>query len=296
MKLFKNIAFIAGVALCFTACKKYESYVVDYTYSTVYFASQKPLRTIVANDDMSFRVGVMMGGVRSNTKDQTVKYEIDPSLLTTVPGASSFTLLPTSYYTLSDNSTMIIPKGQVLGEVKVTLNKSFFTADQASVTNIYALPLRIVSSTTDSVLRGDANHEAKDYTILVVKYISPYSGTYYHKGVETSGSTVNSYTNKDLNQNATWALSTLSVNELQTPGSGSKSTPNLKLVLNGSNVSVVDLSKTAPNNVTGSGTYDLNSKSLFLNYNYDQGTSVFSVKDTLILRQSPESELRFEEW
>lgn len=296
MKLLKNICLIAYLALGLSACKKYDSYVVDYPYSTVYFASQKPLRTIVAYDDMSFKVGVMMGGVRSNTKDQTVKYEIDPTLLTTIQGASAFTLLPTSYYTLSDNSTMTIPKGQVLGEVKVTLNKSLFTADPASLTNTYALPLRIVSSTTDSVLRGDANHEAKDYTILVVKYISPYCGTYYHKGIETSGSITNSYTNKDINQNATWALSTLSLDELQTPGAGSKSTPKLKLVLSGSSVSVIDLSKSASNNVAGSGTYDGGSKSLFLNYNYNQGTSTFSVKDTLILRQSPESELSFEEW
>ena len=37
--------------LLMTSC--YEEYAKDYEYSTTYFASQKPLRTVIADRDMS---------------------------------------------------------------------------------------------------------------------------------------------------------------------------------------------------------------------------------------------------
>ncbi len=296
MKFLKNISLIIAVSIALVACKKYEAYDVDYNFSAVYFASQKPLRTIVGYDNMTFKVGVTLSGLRENTKDQTIKYTIDPTLLTTVAGASAFKLLPANYYTLSDNSTMIIASGKIIGDVTVTLNRALFTADPDATKNVYAIPLKIVSSTTDSVLRGNSNTPAKDYTILVVKYISPYHGTYYHKGIETTGTTSVSYTKKDLSQNATWDLSTLTLNEVQTTGAGTRTTPRLKFQINNSNVSVIDLSLTAPNNVAGTGTYNAANKSFFLNYNYKSGTTSYDVKDTLIIRQAPELDLRFEEW
>jgi hypothetical protein len=296
MKIFKNISLLILAAFVLSSCKKYDSYITDFDYNVVYFGTQKPVRTIVAYDDMSFKVGVTIGGVRENPTDQTIKYQIDPTLLTTVAGASAFTLLPPSYYTLSDNSTMIIPKGKLIGDVTVTLNKALFTADPKSLTNVYALPLRIVSSTTDSILKGSATVAAKDYTILVVKYISPYHGTYYQKGKETNLATnvASSYTNKDLSRNITLDLATLSLNAVKSPNAGKSA--NVPLNLNISNNTAVTITGNTANSVSGSGTYDPTAKSFYLNYKYTNAAKNYSVLDTLILRQAPELDLRFETW
>jgi hypothetical protein len=296
MKIFKNISLLILAAFVLSSCKKYDSYITDFDYNVVYFGTQKPVRTIVAYDDMSFKVGVTIGGVRENPTDQTIKYQIDPTLLTTVAGASAFTLLPPSYYTLSDNSTMIIPKGKLIGDVTVTLNKALFTADPKSLTNVYALPLRIVSSTTDSILKGSATVAAKDYTILVVKYISPYHGTYYQKGKETDLATnvASSYTNKDLSRNITLDLATLSLNAVKSPNAGKSA--NVPLNLNISNNTAVTITGNTANSVSGSGTYDPTAKSFYLNYKYTNAAKNYSVLDTLILRQAPELDLRFETW
>ncbi|OAQ37886.1 hypothetical protein A5893_16880 [Pedobacter psychrophilus] len=295
MKIFRNISLIVLTVFILASCKKYDSYVSDFDFSVVYFASQKPLRTIVAYDNMSFKVGVTLGGVRNNKSDQTVKYEIDPSLLTSVSGAGVFKLLPANYYTISDNSTMVVKEGQLIGDVTLTLNKALFTADPDALQKAYALPLRIVSTTTDSILRGSSNVPAKDYTILVVKYISPYHGTYYHKGKETklSDNSVTVYSKKDLSQNATFAMLTNSLNSIKTPGAGTSSGVPLNLAINNTSVAI---SGNVANEVSGSGTYDPQNKSFYLNYNYKNGTNKYSVIDTLILRQAPELDLRFEEW
>ena len=57
-----NILWIGLISVLMTAC--YDDYEKDYDKSTVYFASQKPLRTLVADTDMSIKVGVAIGGKR----------------------------------------------------------------------------------------------------------------------------------------------------------------------------------------------------------------------------------------
>lgn len=55
-----NILWIGLISVLMTAC--YDDYEKDYDKSSVYFASQKPLRTLVADTDMSIKVGVAIGG------------------------------------------------------------------------------------------------------------------------------------------------------------------------------------------------------------------------------------------
>ena len=57
-----NILWIGLISVLMTAC--YDDYEKDYDESSVYFASQKPLRTLVADTDMSIKVGVAIGGKR----------------------------------------------------------------------------------------------------------------------------------------------------------------------------------------------------------------------------------------
>ena len=54
-----NILWIGLISVLMTAC--YDDYEKDYDKSSVYFASQKPLRTLVADTDMSIKVGVAIG-------------------------------------------------------------------------------------------------------------------------------------------------------------------------------------------------------------------------------------------
>src|SRR5690606_30425560 len=92
--------FIAVISV--TGCSPYEDFVEDFDFSIVYFSTQNPLRTVVAYDEMSFKVGVALGGKRTNDAPEMVNFEIDPSLLGNpdIVGDNEFELLPDDYYTI----------------------------------------------------------------------------------------------------------------------------------------------------------------------------------------------------
>ena len=87
-------------------------------------------------------------------------------------------MLPANYYELSDNHTFVIPSGEINGNVTVKLNRDLFLSDSIAATPSYALPLRIISSTTDSILTE------KNYTVVVVRFYNKYHGSYWLKGVD----------------------------------------------------------------------------------------------------------------
>lgn len=276
------------------SCEKYDDYIKDFDYSTVYFATQRPVRTIVARDVMEFKFGVALGGKRENTVAESAKFEVDPSLLQTVDGASQFTLLPAEYYTLSNNSEFVIPAGGFIGDVTLTLNKELFTADPIAVTNTYALPVRITETSADSILAG---HE---YSIIVVKYQSPYHGTYYSKGVEYeldgTGAQVNAVTfrNKDLSKNMIKEFSTLGLNAIRTSKISAGTSGQMDLTIAADNS--VEIATTAVAVSDNNSVYSLGNKTFYLDYKFEKSGTFYHTQDTLILRQDPELDLRFEEW
>ena len=299
------------VSLVVASCEPYEDFTNDFDYSIVYFGTQKPLRTIVAYDEMTFKVGVAMGGKRANNKEEFADFAIDPTLLNDVDGADAFTLLPESYYTLSDASKMIIPKGKFIGDVTVTLNRELFTNDAAATGNTYALPLRITNTSLDSIASGgldsdgnpDSSRPPRDYTILVVKYISPYSGTFYHKGtqreLDAGGNVVNEivYNNVDLIKNQTWGLTTVDRNSVRTPGIGAVTGQNFIINVNESDNSVsIDAPSVGISNLLGSGSYTPTTGTFELQYSFTFGGKNYQVTDTLIVRRPPEQDLVFEVW
>ena len=110
-----NILWIGLISVLMTAC--YDDYEKDYDKSSVYFASQKPLRTLVADTDMSIKVGVAIGGKREVHTDDWATFEIDPSLLE----GTGLTLMPENYYQLANPNKMTISNPNLaIADVKVT--------------------------------------------------------------------------------------------------------------------------------------------------------------------------------
>ncbi len=287
------------LVLAITGCEKYDDYIKDYKYSAVYFATQKPLRTVVAYDEMEFKVGVALGGKRENNTTEYADFVVDPSLLDDdeLVEGNDFQLMPPQYYTLSNDSRMEIPQAEFIGDVTVTLKKDAFTADDLATVNTYAIPLRITETSTDSILAG------KDYTILVVKYISQYHGTYYHKGVQTevdaTGATVEQtvYTDEDLIKNETWDVGTIDATTVRTPKAGTFANGKLQLSIDEGSYDVTITSENDNITITEeSGTYNLEDREFYLDYKFTRDTKMYQVSDTLILRQAPEKDLFFEEW
>ena len=115
----KLIAFIV-LSIVMVSC--YEEYLLDYPYTGIYFPIQQDVRTFVVGEGMKFKVGATLGGVRENTVNRNVTFTMDPTLITAAqlakmksasqnhiknPTASvtALELLPTTHYTLSNNTT-----------------------------------------------------------------------------------------------------------------------------------------------------------------------------------------------
>jgi len=303
-KTIVSLTLVATMLMTFTACEPYEDYIKDFDYSAVYFGTQKPLRTLVAResgDKLDFKLGVVLAGLRENKSDQWVTFEIAPDLLTTVTGASAFTLLPTDWYTFSiSENKIIIPKGKFLGDFTISIDKAKFAADPLSLTKKYALPIRILQTSADSVLRGDETILPKDYTVLVVRYISENSGTYYVRGeqieldinnVEVAGSK-KEYYHVDWIRNLTRGLTTLSLTQSEMTGMGNQTTDKMKINFAANNAITLSTSILP---VTDLGcTYD---QGVYrLKYRYVKVGKTYQVDEYLKQRNDPEKDLRFEEW
>ncbi len=305
MKSFKII--ISVISLFFLASCAYEEYIEDYDFSGTYFASQQPLRTVVARGDKNFEVGVTIGGLRADDGSHWVDFTIDSVLLDSLPEASGLTLLPASHYILGDESRFNIAK-TFMRTVEVQLTDAFF-ADPLALTATYALPLRIVATSVDSIMGYDmdettavssADGSNMDITILVLKYISPYSGNYYSKGVQYELAADGSYADTltydldELNANDVIYLETLSENSVKTERIGGSLSGGWTLTIN-------DDGTVTPT------TDDVTVESATVSYSSEETTFTldalvqwfgikYKIEEQLILRQDPELDLRFEEW
>lgn len=287
MKKISLIVLLVTVFL-FQAC--YDDYKTDFTYSATYFPRQFPLRTLVDADgqDLKFEVGVVLGGKYTNDVNEEVGFIIEDTLLNAYP---ELTKLPDNYYSM--NSTSItIPKGKFKGSLPITLNKDLFMNDPLAVDENYALPLQLVSTTTDSILDG------KHYSIFVVRYYNKYHGWYYVKGTDTNtvDNSVVTYSEQDLVSNEDMLLTTLNKSSLAAPYAG-----NPDVSGRGMNVEIDDAGNVTLSdgtgditNLNGTGTYNSQTRGFTLQYSYTDGNGdVHNVSEELIYRNT---ELIVEEW
>lgn len=306
----KIILFIAMVATL-ASCDPYEDYITDYKYSAVYFGTQKPLRTLVTretSDKINFKLGVALAGLRENKEDQWVTFEIAPELLTTVEGANVFTLMPSDWYSFDISENKItIPKGKFLGDFTISVDKALFASDPLALTKKYAIPVRIVATSADSILRGDGIVKGKDYTILVLKYINENSGSYYARGIQSEYSTITQdtvagttkkYFASDWSKNKTRGVITLSLNECDMAGMGFDATEKLKVKFGADKAVTLSTSSANATIIVSDlgSSYNSASKEYHLVYTYVKSSKTYKIDEYLKLRNDPENDLRFEEW
>ncbi|MDD4192578.1 MAG: DUF1735 domain-containing protein, partial [Mangrovibacterium sp.] len=206
MRQIKVLSGVILVVLGLFSCDNQEWDFPDFDYTTVCFPYQYPVRTLIfgdylydnSNDNaLRFKISATWGGGYENNEDVIVNFQVDESLVTNLynnTGGTPIFALPRSYYTLSDNSKIIISKGEVTGSITVQLTEAF-TADPLAIGMNYVVPLRITSATTDSVLMGSSAMSnpdrriagnwikpPKDFTLFGIKYVNEYDAKYLLRG------------------------------------------------------------------------------------------------------------------
>jgi len=208
----KNIIFVSLIGfLLLTSCQNQDIEFPNYKYTTVYFAYQSPVRTLIMGTDYVYdnsmdtahqcMIYATMGGVYSNTVKRTLDVVVDNSLCSnlTFETATGTKVLPmpSNYYTLPSNMQIVIPSGSLMGGLKVQLTDAFF-ADTLAIKNSYVIPLRITKvANADSILSGTAivaNASRfiaadwavlpKDYILYAVKYKNQWDADYLRRGSE----------------------------------------------------------------------------------------------------------------
>lgn len=300
MKKFNHI-LIALIALSVSSC--YESYEKDFDVTRAYFASQRPLRTLVADTGMSIKVGVAIGGKREVDPSDWATFEIDPSLLE----GTSLTLMPEEYYTLADPNRMSVSNTNLaICDVRVNFSDEFYN-DVNALGTYYAIPFRLTGHSQEEVAT-DVNGNPKDYSIVAVKFVSRWHGTYYVKGQMTNLSTneVTVYSNKDLSRNITRDIISLSRDKIQRPGFGNTTETGEAVNLTvkddmsvaieaGGSVAVTDATAVLDPEAEGLELAGPQPK-FTLSYTFERNGVQYRVEEELIRRQNPEADLRFEEW
>lgn len=288
----------------------YDNYILDYIYTSIYFPYQVDVRTFVVGEGMSIEVGTSLGGVRENTKDRVVNYSLDNTLVdanmlfrlqsvspdyvrAATEKVAALAVMPTSYYTISDNSKMVIKKGQHTGSVVIKPDSVAFLSDPATINATYVLPFRISSADADSVVKK------KNYNVVGLKYENMLFGYYWHGGVtvvkDAGGATIQTltyYTTIPMVESKIWKLKTVGPTSLVTNGFSNltSTTKNeMTLTLNGSTVTV----SSAPGATytilpDGASTFNqaklLQNRKVFLSYKYTDGINTYYCTDTLTFR------------
>ena len=318
MKNLLKTALILLAGIGFGSC--YEGYVDDFEYSTTQFILQQPLRTVVPDrgEYTDIYVGVSIGGKREVDMNDWATFVIDESLLNGVSGKQ---LMPANYYTLGDPSTMRVRKANMpVADVKISFTDAFY-ADPLSLTETYVIPFRLTGSSCDTIPEG------KDYSLVCVKYVSSFSGTYYVRGTKTqvadangtplTDGAVTEYYDQDISQNLTRDFTSLGLTQVRRGGvaelAGSakyRATLTMTPAAEGANydydVTVTtgdDASSVPITNGTGKfynasfDVYETSQQARFeLSYIYQDGTNFYKVEEELIRRRDPYLDLRVEEW
>ncbi|MEN6456925.1 MAG: DUF5627 domain-containing protein [Prolixibacteraceae bacterium] len=331
-RLLVGILLISGICSCENEPIEFP----DFEYTTTCFPYQYPVRTLVLGDyvfdnendnKLKFIISARVGGTYENREDITVGYQIDPGLAANLAteanlfdgkvtaSSDALEILPEQYYELNPDSRFIISKGQFTGGIEVQLTDAFLDDPKAVLTR-YVLPVRIVSSTTDSILSGRAimtpadprksSHWAvlpKDYTIFGIKYVNAYHGKYLRRGrsviTDNSSNVVETriIRQKYVEDDEVWGLQTIGRNKVRvtatlykTPSSPGKYTMDLAFAAG--NTCTVSAADGSAFPVTGTGKFvkkgdkwgNVDQDAINLDYVVTEGNYKHAITDTLVFR------------
>jgi hypothetical protein len=256
-KLFIGLTITSSLLV---SCHNDDVSYPDFDYTTVYFASQYPARTVELGDDLyvdntldnehKVEIKATLGGTQDNKKNVVIDFIVDESLCNGLYYASGSTNgskilpMPSSYYTLASNQ-ITIPAGSILDGVEVQLTDAFF-ADPLSLTNTYVIPLLMTEvQGADSILQGspiianpdrfiDAQWSVKpmDYILYGVKYVNTWHGNYLRRGLDNITNTTDGTVSSSLRhatyveQNDVVKLTTTSMKTVTLPLSIKNSSGN----------------------------------------------------------------------
>lgn len=209
MKLLKllSVILIGSSTSLFTSCKNQDVEFPDYEGgTTVYFAYQNPVRTIVLGEDIydtsldnahRCEIYATMGGAYSNDQKVSIDYLVDNTLCDNLlfEDKSVVTAMPSDYYSLSSNQ--IILDNQLQGAVGVELKDAFF-ADPKALNKTYVIPLRMTNvQNADHILTGKQlidgaprtyadgwDIKAQDYVLYCIKFINQWHANYLRRGID----------------------------------------------------------------------------------------------------------------
>ena len=319
----KKLLFtIAALGVLFTSCQNQDWGFDDFDYTTVYFAYQSPVRTIVMGEDIfdtsldnqkKCKIMATTGGAYTNNKNIVINLNVDNSLGDNLVFKSTMEdvlPMPASYYTLSSNQ-ITISKGSVMGGVEVQLTDAYF-ADPKALTTNYVIPLVMNDvQNADSILRGKAavsnpnrcisgdwSVTPKDYTLYAVKYINAWHATYLRRGVDVVTGNSDASLNKTVVRHQKYVendeVCSMTTQNLKTaifPVTANGVACNLLLTFDDSNNCVVS---SEDGKVTGTGKFvekgekkswgNKDRNAIYLDYQIKLDDVTYATKDTLVVR------------
>jgi hypothetical protein len=304
-KLLASLLLVGILVSC------YEDYINDFDYSSIYIPLQLDVRTFVVGEGMKFDLGVEVGGVRDNSKDRIVTFQVDNSLITpaalnqlkgaaayisaAVAPVSTLLPLPANYYSMTSTSQFVIKQGTHQGKITVKPDSTRFLADPATIIPTYAIGIKLLSADADSLI------SSKKTEIIAVKFENMFFGNYWHGGVTTVKdpsdatvvNTINYYTQIPVSEVKTWTLKSVTPYSVAANGySDVSSSPanEFTLTVNGANVTIAS-SPTGKYAIQpdGASTYNhaklLQNRRIYLNYKYRAADgNWYHAKDTLTFR------------
>lgn len=249
---------IATMVLTLLMISCYEDYLLDYPYTSICFPIQQDVRTFVVGEGMKFKVGATLGGVRQNTKNRNVTFILDPALITPallakmqldshghikIPTSdvAALELMPTTHYSLSNSSTMVIETGFHTGTITVKADSAAYLRDSLKTCRMatYALPFYITEADADSLLEG------KRSNVIGTMFEHMLFGNYWHGGSAKvirpgkADTTIKYFTTIPIQENLIWSLTTTGPTTVVCNGFFNKTTTpaaQLKLVKKGTKI------------------------------------------------------------
>jgi hypothetical protein len=334
----KRIIAISGLLLMtlgIFSCQNQKWSFPNFDYTTTYFPNQFPVRTLIfdknyiydnsMDNNMQFLISATTGGVYKQGKVITVGFTVDNTLANNLINTVTnlpIKAMPSGWYSFDNPSQIVIPAGKFAGGVTVTLTNDF-TADTNSVYPYWAIPLRMTSTTADSILQGRtglANPDSriaanwavtpKDFTIFALRYVNEWHGKYLLRGTDiitqgVGGAKIDSvkYHTQYLEGNAIIQMLTSRRNRVLYENSVKRSTGSpgnfqMRLDFDANDITLATMNTTTKyptRPVAGTAKMVLAKDSpeswgnvprntIYLAYTITVGTEVHNVKDTLVFR------------